>query len=567
MALNFSKMNFSVSFNPTSAFPLDARSYFESYDAAVLAAAGAVAAGSTEGVLHFGQTIAVVENNVAQLYIIQPNGTLGEIGGKITVDTNAFELSDDGTLNLLGFAEAVSGAQLTKGADGKLSWVKPDTTTVDGLNIAIQTLQEKVGALETTVGDEDSGLVKDVADLKTSATAADSSIKALESKVGVPADADAGQSATGIFAALDQKADASNVLTKTETEIAINTAITNIDHLKRKIVDSLAEVEAYKDAADALHYIYMVPTDLAAVATDDRYDEYVVIEIDGIRTVEKVGSWEVDLSGYVKTETLDNYTTKTEFTNLSNTVTGLSGIVSENKAATDKAIADEIARATAAEQANATRIEEVSDVADTAKTTADEALAKAKTAQAGVDQINITIDGRLLTDDDKTKLEKLVIAEDGSVGVSGTINASNVKELDTWLETNGATYIKNLTENNLSSELVTKINFITSVNETDFTVTDGKLNLNIIDGTKVNLGTNNDFMAVQNLTQTHSDKIAALESLNVTVQSHTNKLTNLEEVVIPTIQSKFDNYVLNTVYTQEMAEIRDILSWKEMTQS
>jgi hypothetical protein len=54
MALNFSKMNFSVSFNPTSAFPLDARSYFESYDAAVTAAAKAVAAGSTEGVLYFG---------------------------------------------------------------------------------------------------------------------------------------------------------------------------------------------------------------------------------------------------------------------------------------------------------------------------------------------------------------------------------------------------------------------------------------------------------------------------------------------------------------------------------
>ena len=34
MALDFGKLNFSVSFNPTSAFPLDARSYFESYESA-----------------------------------------------------------------------------------------------------------------------------------------------------------------------------------------------------------------------------------------------------------------------------------------------------------------------------------------------------------------------------------------------------------------------------------------------------------------------------------------------------------------------------------------------------
>ena len=54
MSLNFSKMNFSVSFNPTAAFPLDARSYFESYNAAVAAAANAVEAGSAEGVLYFG---------------------------------------------------------------------------------------------------------------------------------------------------------------------------------------------------------------------------------------------------------------------------------------------------------------------------------------------------------------------------------------------------------------------------------------------------------------------------------------------------------------------------------
>lgn len=54
MAMNFGKGNRSVAFNPTSAFPLDARSYFESYDAAVDAAALAKEAGSSESVYYYG---------------------------------------------------------------------------------------------------------------------------------------------------------------------------------------------------------------------------------------------------------------------------------------------------------------------------------------------------------------------------------------------------------------------------------------------------------------------------------------------------------------------------------
>ena len=100
-------------------------------------------------------------------------------------------------------------------------------------------------------------------------------------------------------------------------------------------------------------------------------------------------------------------------------------------------------------------------------------MEKATKAQNDADKISISIDGRLLTDDDRDKLDKLVLADDGSVSVSGTINASNVKELDTWLTTNGATYIQNLTENNLSEDIVEKINLITSVNTNEFKITDG----------------------------------------------------------------------------------------------
>ena len=159
MALDFGKLDFAVAFNRQTAFPLDARSYFESLESATAAAATAQAAGSSETTYYFGQTIAVVENSKATLYVIQPDRTLKEVGGNILINENVFTKDDNGVLNLLGFADAVGGAQLVKTEDGKVSWVKPDTTTVEGLSTAIE-------SLKTTVGDGTKGLVKQVNDNK-----------------------------------------------------------------------------------------------------------------------------------------------------------------------------------------------------------------------------------------------------------------------------------------------------------------------------------------------------------------------------------------------------------------
>lgn len=159
MAMTFGTLDFAVAFNRQTAFPLDAKSYFESLELATAAAASAQEAGSSETTYYFGQTIAVVENSKATLYVIQPDKTLKEVGGNIAINENVFAKDEDGTLNLLGFADAVGGAQLVKTEDGKVSWVKPDTTTVEGLSTAIKSLQ-------TVVGDDKSGLVKQVADNK-----------------------------------------------------------------------------------------------------------------------------------------------------------------------------------------------------------------------------------------------------------------------------------------------------------------------------------------------------------------------------------------------------------------
>jgi hypothetical protein len=157
MAMTFGTLDFAVAFNRQTAFPLDAKSYFESLELATAAAASAQEAGSSETTYYYGQTVVVVESGKATLYVIQPDNTLKEVGGNIVINENVFAKDADGSLNLLGFANAVAGAQLVKSADGKVSWVKPDATTVEGLQTAVSTLQ-------TTIGDENSGLVKQVND-------------------------------------------------------------------------------------------------------------------------------------------------------------------------------------------------------------------------------------------------------------------------------------------------------------------------------------------------------------------------------------------------------------------
>lgn len=80
MAMTFGKLDFAVSFNRQTAFPLDAKSYFESLAAAQAAAATAEEAGSSSTTYYYGQTVVVVENSIATLYVIQPDKTLKEVG-------------------------------------------------------------------------------------------------------------------------------------------------------------------------------------------------------------------------------------------------------------------------------------------------------------------------------------------------------------------------------------------------------------------------------------------------------------------------------------------------------
>lgn len=121
----FGKLNFSVAFNPTSAFPLDARCYFNSLALAKAAAATAENAGSTNTVYYIGQKLLVDDGTTAKWYTIQPNKTLleegansgssGSTGGTSFTTDNTLTLGEDGVLrvNTTNKAEADNTLPIT----------------------------------------------------------------------------------------------------------------------------------------------------------------------------------------------------------------------------------------------------------------------------------------------------------------------------------------------------------------------------------------------------------------------------------------------------------------------
>lgn len=255
---------------------------------------------------------------------------------------------------------------------------------------------------------------------------------------------------------------------------------------------------------------------------DNKYYEYVVI--DGV--IEPVGSWEVDLSAYAKT----------------------------------------------------------ADVNEALKKKVDVIYYTVEKEDGTTEQIP----GALLSPEDKEKLAALVIDENGSVGISGTVNASNVEGLGTWITENGATYISNLTEENLSADLVEKINkpdFITSVDEANFTVVDGKLDFKTINAVEIaGLSALLDAKvdAVEGSRLINSDEIALLEKVeagdfnNFITAVDTNVFAvneaTLELVAIPS-DLLFDtvgdlntltNYTEGTTLVKEINNIYEMLAWQSM---
>lgn len=151
---DFGKLNFAVSFNPQTAFPLDARYYFDSLSAAEAAAATAVEVGSSNGTYFYGENVCVVTESSADLYIIQPDKTLKEVGSAVLGDDKSIEIVD-GKVTLKGFGSATAGQQPRINAAGTaIEWYTPDTSTVSGLADTVAGHTQDIQNLQTDKADK-----------------------------------------------------------------------------------------------------------------------------------------------------------------------------------------------------------------------------------------------------------------------------------------------------------------------------------------------------------------------------------------------------------------------------
>ena len=150
-----------------------------------------------------------------------------------------------------------------------LGWFEPNTITVDGLSDAVNNLSNQVN--KNT------------------------------------------QSISNITEQLNNKANSSDVYTKTETDDLIAEKVASASHLKREIFNTILEATAFAEshAETADQYIYMV-LNPDSDNENDKYDEYLYVN----GSLEKVGSWAVDLSQYVKKEEGKSLVSDTEIAKL-----------------------------------------------------------------------------------------------------------------------------------------------------------------------------------------------------------------------------------------------------------
>ena len=292
MALNYQNYaSLGVNLNRQLSGPLDISTVFNSQvDLTYYLTGGA---GDKTGVSEYwtslpatypyaGQIVALATDAGVSVLVIKESasGFITEpISAETAVDGEVITYNADKELTLVGYAEAATGARLQKTATG-IEWVAPGSggtmteeevqEAINGLTQDVTNLGKDLDAVEAIVGEEST-------EEGVASTGLIGRVEALEAQDGILA---------GEIDALEENL--GKVYTKEETDSAIATAIAEVDHLKREIVEALPE------SADE-NTIYMILRE--GGAGQDVYDEYMYIN----SAWEIVGNTQVDLSEYAKT--------------------------------------------------------------------------------------------------------------------------------------------------------------------------------------------------------------------------------------------------------------------------
>lgn len=483
---------------------------------------------------------------------LRSDGTWAEVVTESIEADNVTLENVDGVLSIVGFKEAPEGAQPIKNEDGSLGWVKPDLTVIETLQEDIKNIEQILNPTDEEGNPIESGLISEVEDLKESVGKAaeydeegnliaaatglyaelDQKANAEETKAELDLKANTAEveealnlkanvsdvndalnlkaNAAEMEEALELKANVADVYTKNDTDNAIATAIANVDHLSREIVDILPDAE---DADPNI--IYMLPSGLQE--DDNKYYEWILVN--GV--FEQVGSWEVDLDAYAKTTDVETaLSRKVDKDGDSRLMTLSEGTklegIEENA---EKNIINSVS----------TDFEIISDDShDRELTLKPIAISKVINLE---DQLNNKVDKKegwtLLSPDDQIKLDKLSVDDNGEVGISGTVSAANVQELyntvvDIVTGEGTGLYDKEL-KPLLGIEIGAEKNYINSVNESQLIVENRQLaikaiDLNIVTGLNEALNT-----------KASSDSVKDIEDLlNTQYQNHEARIASLE---------------------------------------
>lgn len=496
-------------------WPLDASSVWYSYDEMKAYAE------DEKGVAYVGQILALVdENNIAEAYIISDDkGTLKPVGSGVVVDNKTIMIEEE-AIGLKDFGKRfykyvpeVKDAEgtVTKEAGYELVEVSETNPWVAGLEprVVSEDGQFVLGWFEpnpTTI----EGVNNQVSALQT--TVAD-----LAKELGDPADGD--KAATGVYAELDKKANAADVYTKQQ----VDEAIAAVDHLQRKIVASFTAITEFintNGAEEASKYIFMVPEE-DTTADGNLYEEYIVI--DGV--IEVIGKWATDLSDYVDetelAEVLEGYVTTT------NLDTKLEGY------ATNESLEDYVD----SESLNST-------LNNYATKTELNGYATSTDLESKVDKIE---GSRLITEEEAERLNNLP--------------ESLIKSVDSvnfFVDTEGKLSLKTDTKSTigtLNASLNEAVDSLVALTEK---VSTNEATINSLNEAIESLRGDVDEVSTKYKTaqEAISDLNQRMVSTEEAVATNTSLINSLNEAL--------SNYVTKDTYNADIAELKDILTWKDM---
>lgn len=259
------------SFSRANALPLDSSEVYESKAAAEEYAHSHRA--------YAGQTIKALVNGKYISYVLNPslsgNLELTKVGVDASemkqevrvVDTLPIEAQEQGVIYITNDNK---GSIWTGG-----SW-RTVFEQVDGLGDRLSNIDNKLTGIDGTVKSAIDKIANDLASTQS----------ILQTKI-------------------DTKADKATTYSKEETNNEIAKAVANAGHLKREIVESLP---SDVNAADE-HTIYMVKK---AVGDKQQYEEFMVVNVSGIKSFEKIGDSAVDMTNYYTKKEVDGILSNTD---------------------------------------------------------------------------------------------------------------------------------------------------------------------------------------------------------------------------------------------------------------